>query len=77
MRAPATGSVPAGDALWERDAMGTVIVVVGVLMVALVAWLIGRLVGRQQAAMRGTPADMKRADDGGDPPFSDYSSPLG
>ena len=50
------------------------LVVLGVI--ALVA-AFGRGARRQQQDMAEPADDLRRADDGGDEPFSDYGSPMG
>lgn len=54
--------------------MLTVLFILG--LIAVVA-SIARTAGRQQRDMRGQSPDLRRADDGGDPAFRDYGSPMG
>jgi hypothetical protein len=51
--------------------------VLGLLIVAGLAALWARFTARQQARMRGGAPDLRRADDGGDPPYTDVASDQG
>ena len=52
-------------------------VVLSLAMVGFVVWALARLSSSEQAELSSVPDDLRRADDGGDPPFTDYGSPLG
>ena len=55
--------------------------VIGVLlslgMVAFIVWALARQSSSEQADMNYVPDDLRRADDGGAPPYTDYGSPMG
>jgi hypothetical protein len=55
--------------------------VIGVLlslaMVGFIVWALARQSAGEQADMRYVPDDLRRADDGGSAPFTDYGSPMG
>lgn len=53
------------------------VVALALVVLGLLAWGFGRMASRQQASMRGGSEDLRRADDGGDPGYSDFTSPMG
>ena len=46
-------------------------------MVGFIVWALARQSACEQADMRYVPDDLRRADDGGSAPFTDYGSPMG
>ena len=52
-------------------------VVLSLAMVAFIVWALARQSSSEQADMNYVPDDLRRADDGGATPYTDYGSPMG